>query len=84
MKMVLQQSRHSWLEPCYLSLQRFLAVVTSRLPFKAEKKETMASLRISSPDRAVVSQASTTLCLAELCIPCLGDLVKWRKPNAVR
>lgn len=23
------------------------------------------------------------LCLAELCIPCLGDLVKWRKPNAV-
>ncbi|KFO29352.1 hypothetical protein H920_09299 [Fukomys damarensis] len=29
----------------------FLAVVTSRLPFKAEKKETVASLRISSPDK---------------------------------
>lgn len=30
------------------------------------------------------SGIQNALCLAELCIPCLGDLVKWRKPNALR
>lgn len=45
------RAERSWLPPCYLSLQCFLAVVTSRLPFKAEKKETVASLHISSPDK---------------------------------
>lgn len=29
------------------------------------------------------SGIQNALCLAELCIPCLGDLVKWRKPNAL-
>lgn len=49
--MGLPQAGCFWLGVCYLSLQRVLADVTSRLPFKAERKETVASLRISSPDK---------------------------------
>lgn len=41
----------SWLALCCLFLQWFLAVVTSRLPYRAEKKETLPSLCISSLDK---------------------------------